>query len=198
MDFCVSLNWNYFGCSNVRADQWKINSTHSILVFIGAIPRRGSHWGHLGVPSVFSPAKTNYQSYFPLDYEEGSSMQEKQPLYRQEWEKGTSIQADGTKGDIAVLQEPPSHLCNNCSRELGTLGMLFLGSLPGSQLAALLLLGVNERSSGFRCYPDSQTPQSGGKGGALARGTQIYSVQFSPLRTALVEQVAALQWQEYL
>lgn len=92
-----------------------------------------------------------------------------------------------------MLQEPPSHLCNNHSSELGTLGMLFLGSLPGSQLAALLLLGVNERSSGFRRYPDSQTPQSGEKGGALARGTQIYSVQFSPLRTALVEQVAALQ-----
>lgn len=42
--------------------------------------------------------------------------------------------------------------------------------------------------------PLSKTPQSGRKGGALAGGTQIYSVQFSLLqRAALVEQVAALQ-----
>lgn len=48
--------------------------------------------------------------------------------------------------DFTVLQNPPSHLCNNCRRELGTPGMLSLGTLPGSQLAALLLLGVNERN----------------------------------------------------
>lgn len=70
------------------------------------------------------------------------------------------------------LQDPPSHLCNNCSRELGNPGMLFLGTLPGSQLAALLLLGVNERNTGFRCYPASfQSPAVWQKGRCFSKGS---------------------------
>lgn len=102
----------------------------------------------------------------------------------------------GPKRSWQCCKEPPSHLCNLCSRELGTPGMPFLGPLPSSQLAAVLQLGVNERNSGFNCaiLPLSKTQQSGRKGGALARGTQIYSVQSNLLRrTGLVEQVATLQ-----
>lgn len=98
-------------------------------------------------------------------------LQEKQPLYRQEREQGTSTQADGAKGDFAALQKPLSHLCNNCSRELGTPGMLFLGTHPASQLSALLPLGVNERNSGFRCYPASlQNPTVWQEGRCFSKG----------------------------
>jgi len=89
----------------------------------------------------------------------------------------TSVQADGAKGDFAALQEPPSNPCNHCSRELGTPGMLFLGTVPGSQLAALLSLAVNERNSGFRCYPPSfQNPTVCQEGRCFSKGnTNLFS-----------------------
>lgn len=49
--------------------------------------------------------------------------------------------------------------------------MLFLGTVPGSQPAALLLLGVNERNSGFRWCPASfQNPAVWQEGRCFSKG----------------------------
>lgn len=156
----MSLNCFLLKCYNI----WMKNKQEMLYISTSrsCIQRGivGSHWGCLCPLSLpFLPCQISSQAYFPLQHGEGSSLlgdcllQETQPLHRAEQREHQS-KLMGPKG-LCSVQNPPSHLCSNCRRELGTPGMLSLGTLPASQLAALLLLGVNERSSGFRCYSAS-------------------------------------------
>lgn len=203
----MCLNWNDFACSNVRANEWKINKTHCILVFLGPIPRRGivgSHWGCLCVPSFFSPlpepatsltllcSMKRVAAYWKTAYHRKSSpftdKNESTRNINPSWwgQRGLHSAARATFPSV----QPPQQRAGNPG------GCFFLAlSQVLSCLLCSCLVWMRKTLASDAILALSKTPQSGRKGGDLAKGTHICSVQFSLLRrTALVEQVAALQW----